>query len=143
MILDRRAGAVARGRRRRPAADAEQGSAVVEFVLVGALVSMVFVAIVQLAIALHVRNTVIDAATEGARYGARAGASPEDGARRARELIAADLSGRFARRVSAVRTTQDGLEVVEVRVRAPLPVAGLWGVGDTVDVRGHAWVEQP
>ena len=41
------------------------------------------------------------AATEGARYGARAGATPEQGAGRARELISRSLSSRFADGVSA------------------------------------------
>lgn len=119
------------------------GSAVVDFVLVGALVTAVFVAVVQLAVALHVRNTLIDAATEGARYGARAGATPADGAQRARDLISADLSPRYARGVSAGTGRIEGLDVVVVRVEAPLPVLGLWGVGSSVDVSGRAWVERP
>ena len=47
----------------------EQGSAVVDFVLVGGLLTMFFLAIIQLTLILHVRNTLIDAAASGARYG--------------------------------------------------------------------------
>jgi Flp pilus assembly protein TadG len=121
----------------------DDGSAVVDFVLVGALLTLIFVAIVQLAVALHVRNTLIDAATEGARYGARAGATPDSGAQRARELIRSDLSGRYAGSVTASTEEVEGVNTVVVRVRAPLPLIGLFGVGRTVDVSGHALVEEP
>jgi hypothetical protein len=35
----------------------------------------------------------------------------------------------------------DGVAVVEVRVRAPLPVIGLLGVGGQLTVTGHGLVE--
>src|SRR5690606_41219162 len=58
----------------------EDGTAVVEFVLVSVLVVTVLLGVLQLTLALHVRNTVVDAAGEGARYGALAGVSAEAGA---------------------------------------------------------------
>jgi hypothetical protein len=118
------------------------GAAVVDFVLVGALLSLVFVAVVQLAVTLHVRNTLIDAATEGARHGARAGAGPQDAVRRTRELIDAGLSPRYAEDVTAATAAFDGVLTVEVRVRAPLPLLGMFGVGRVVDVSGHALAER-
>ena len=45
---------------------------------------MLTLAVVQLALALHVRNTVIDAAAEGARFASLAGSSPADGVARTR-----------------------------------------------------------
>jgi hypothetical protein len=125
------------GRRPRDA-----GAAVVDFVLVGTLVTFLFLGVVQLATVLHVRNTMIDCASEGARFGALAGSELDAGARRTRELIAADLSATYAEDVVARRATVDGLETVEVRVRAPLPVIGLLGVGRVVTVTGHA-VSEP
>lgn len=119
----------------------DRGAAVVDFVLVGALLTVLFVALLQLAFVLHVRNVLIDCATEGARYGALADRDPAAGAQRARELIAADLSAAYARDVDAGLVTQDGLALVEVRVSAPLPVAGLLGVGRAVTVTGHSLVE--
>ena len=104
---------------------------------------MLFVAVLQLAIVLHVRNTLVDAAGEGARYGALAGHQPADGAQRSRDLIAQSVSSRYAQGVSAGRTTLDGLEVVEVEVEAPLPLVGLVGAAGTLTVRGHALVEEP
>ncbi|MDC7120234.1 pilus assembly protein [Cellulomonas fimi] len=117
------------------------GSAVVDFVLVGALVTVLFVAVVQLALAQHVRNTLVDCAAEGARYGALDGHDPADAVARARDLVTQSLSATYAADVSAVRTTLDGIEVVEVTVRAPLPVIGLVGPGGALTVRGHAYAE--
>ena len=109
--------------------------------LVGTLVTFVFLGVVQLATVLHVRNTLIDCASEGARFGALAGSDLDAGARRTRELIVADLSSAYADDVVARRASVDGLDTVEVRVRAPLPVIGLLGVGRVVSVTGHAVAE--
>ena len=115
----------------------------VEFVLVGTLLSLLFVAVVQLAVLMHVRTTLIDCAGEGARYGALADRDPEAGVRRARELISADLSPSYAEDVEAARETVDGLATVVVRVRAPVPLVGLLGAGRVLVVEGHAQVEGP
>jgi hypothetical protein len=120
------------------AADREDGSAVVDFVLVGGLVTILFVGLLQLALVLHVRNVLVDCATEGARYGALADRDPSTGADRTRELITAELSARYASDVAAARGTEDGLDLVEVRVRAPLPVAGLLGFGRVITATGRA-----
>ena len=104
---------------------------------------MLFVAVLQLTIVLHVRNTLVDSAAEGARYGALAGHDAADGAQRSKDLIAQSVSSAYAQGVSAGRTTIDGLEVVEVEVEAPLPLVGLVGPAGTLTVRGHALVEEP
>jgi len=116
-------------RRRRP----DRGAAVVDFVLVGTLATLIFVGVVQLAVVLHVRNTLIDCASDGARYGAS----------RAAALITQDLSAGYARDVTAGVENVGGLPTVVVRVRAPLPVLGLLGVGRVVTVTGHALAEGP
>ncbi len=111
-------------------------------VLVGALVTLLFAAVLQLALALHVRATLIDCAAEGARYGALADRSPEQGAARSVQLATASLSPAFAQDVSAGRAEIDGLAVVEVEMTAPLPVLGLLGPS-ALTVRGHALAEVP
>lgn len=115
----------------------DEGSAVVDFVLVGALLTFVFVGVVQLAVVLHVRNTLVDCASEGARFGALADRTPDDGAARTRELIGLSLSPRYADDVTATTTTVDGVAVVQVRVRSPLPVIGLLGPSRGLDLTGH------
>lgn len=105
---------------------------------------MLFLGVVQLTVVLHVRNTLTDCVSEGARYGTFADRTPDDGARRARELIAVSLSPRYAESVTARTTaTAQGLQVVEVTAHAPLPVIGLLGVGNVVSVIGHGAVQGP
>ena len=74
--------------------DDETGAAVADFSMVTPMLVLVFLAVMQLGFALHVRNTVISCAAEGARYGARDGASPADGAARTRELVARSIDAR-------------------------------------------------
>jgi Flp pilus assembly protein TadG len=116
---------------------------VVDFVLVSVLVVTVVLAVVQLTLGLHVRNTLIDAASEGARHGALVGSSPAAGAERTRSLIAMSLSSRYADRVSAGTVQRAGTTLVRVDVSAPLPVLGLLGPSGVVEVSGHAVLERP
>jgi hypothetical protein len=109
--------------------------------MVSGLVTLVFVAVLQVGLAMHIRNTLIACASEGARLGARADAAPADGVDRARRLIAASISARYARDVSASIVTIGGVEVVAVNVRAPLPVIGPFGPDGRLDVVGRAFLE--
>lgn len=129
----------------KPASARDEGSAVVDFALVGALLTLLFVSVVQVALVVHVRNTLVDCAAEGARWGARAGRTPDDGAERARALVAAELSSGYARRlvgVDARQVERGGVRMVEVSIRAPLPVIGLLGPAGGLTVRGHAFDER-
>ena len=100
-------------------------------------------AVVQLTLGLHVRNTLVDVAGEGARHAARADRSLADGEQRTRELIESALAPGFVTDVRARTITRGGLEVVEVRVRAPLPVIGLLGPAGGITVHGHGLDEAP
>jgi Flp pilus assembly protein TadG len=120
-----------------------RGAAVVDFALVSGLLTLVFVGVVQLAVVVHVRNTLADCASEGARLGALADSDPQTGVQRTQQLITADLSGQYAGQVSAGRETVAGLDTVVIRVRAPLPVVALFGVGRVITVEGHALAERP
>jgi Flp pilus assembly protein TadG len=110
---------------------------VVDFALVSVLLTVVFLGVVQVALVLHVRTTLTDAAGEGARVGALAGGQPGDAAARTRDLAAAALAPAFAEDVSVATTRVPGGEVVVVTVRAPLPVLGLLGPR-SLEVRGRA-----
>lgn len=121
----------------------EGGSAVVEFSLVGVLVVALFLGLVQLGIALHVRTTLVACAADGARFAANADRSPDEGAARARELISRSLSPRFAQDVSAGYEQVAGAPTIVVEVRTALPVIGLLGPPRSLVVRGHALEEGP
>lgn len=105
--------------------------------------AVLFASVLQLALVQHVRNTCVDAAAEGARYAAQVGRTPGDGARRTVELLRASLAAPYAQDVSARRVEDAGLALVEVTVRAPLPLVGLLGPGGVLEVDGHAPVEWP
>jgi hypothetical protein len=127
--------------RARPGAgppETDRGSAVVEYVMVAGLVAMIFAATLQLALALHVRNTLIDAAAAGARYGTLADRSPEDGVERTRRIVSGALGPRYAQDVVATPVTVGELRTLEVTVVSPLPVVALFGPPDSLEVRGHA-----
>ena len=123
--------------------DRERGAAVVDFALVSGLVALLFAGVLQVTLALHVRNTLVDCAAEGARFAALADRGTADGVARTRALIATSLGPGFADDVVATETDLRGLPVVEVRVTAPLPVAGLLGPGGALEVAGHALREAP
>jgi TadE-like protein len=117
------------------------GSAVVEFVLVGALLTVLTLSVIQFGLALLVRNTVLDAASEGARFGALADNSPTDGVERTRDLITTAIGPGYARDVTAAVGTYRGHPADIITVITPLPLIGLIGVNHTMEVKGHAAME--
>lgn len=139
--LDNRRKSFAQGGVKPEAEPGERGSAVVDFVLVGSLLTLFFLAIIQLTLVLHVRNTLIDAAASGARYGTLADRGAGDAEERTRSLIQAALNAGFAEQVSTSEVTYQGLRTLEVTVRAPMPVIGLIGPRDMLEVKGHAAVQ--
>lgn len=123
--------------------DGDRGSAVVEFTLVGILLTLLFLAVLQLGLALHVRNTLLASAAEGARYAANADRSPPDGAAVTAELIRDSLADSFAEGVSSGFEAVGGVPTVYVQVDATLPLVGLLGPSRGIRVRGHAVDESP
>jgi len=128
------------GSDRRP----DRGSAAVDFVLVGSLVTLLFLGVVQLGIDYHVRNVMAACLAEGARYGANADVSdPQAGADRANDLIRESLGGSFAH-ATADRDADlvDGSAVITITATARLPLlAWFLPEGPAVHVTGHALVE--
>jgi Flp pilus assembly protein TadG len=121
----------------------DRGSAIVEFTLVGVLLTALFLALLQLGLALHVRNTLVASAAEGARYAANADRGPADGAAVTRRLIRDSLADSLATGVSGGYETVDGVPTVYVQVDATLPLIGLLGPPRGISVRGHALDEAP
>jgi hypothetical protein len=124
----------------------ERGSAPIDFVLVGTLVTLLFLAVVQIGIDYHVRNVLAACAAEGARYGANADvADAQAGADKANELIEQSLGAGFAHATApASQDTVAGAPVVTVEVEARLPLlAWFLPIGPTVRATGHALVEPP
>ena len=119
----------------------DRGAAAPEFALLAGLVSLLLLAAMQLAFALHVHNTATAHVVEGARLGARADSDPAAGAQRAREMLDQSLPGSGGVAVTAGRTAVGGVQVVEVSARIRLPVFGPFGPGEAMTVTGHAYAE--
>ena len=124
--------------RLRVAAGTERGSAVAEFTLVSIVLVTLFLGVLQLGLVVHVRNTLVACAAEGARHAATADRGLVDGERRAAQLVAETLSPRLAGDISSRYVDAGGSRVVEVEVTTTLPLLGLLGVDRGLTVRGHA-----
>lgn len=118
--------------------DDDQGSVVAEWAMVAGLGAVLFALTLQLVFALHVRNVLIDAASQGARYGTLADRGPDDAVTRTSELISDSVGARYAGRVSAQPADVDGIATLEVQVVAPLPLVGPFGPAGVLEVSGHA-----
>jgi hypothetical protein len=116
---------------------------VVEFVLVGGLLTVLTLSVIQFGLDLLVRNTVLDAASEGARFGSLADNRPADGVTRTRALISAAIGPGYARDISASVGSFDGQPADIITVSTPLPIIGLIGVAQGLEVHGHAAIESP
>ncbi|SLM90953.1 TadE/TadG family type IV pilus assembly protein [Brachybacterium nesterenkovii] len=117
----------------------ERGSAVVEFPLIAALIVLIGLATIQAAIIVHVRNTLVDAAVQGAHHAALLGNDTDDGADRAALLVRERFGDAYEVRTDAV---QDASGRITVRVVATMPLVGLLGPSGTLEVDGHAVSEE-
>jgi hypothetical protein len=109
--------------------------------MVGALLTLLTLAVIQLGLALFVRNTMLDSAAEGARIAALADNGLADGRARARDLIASTVGSQYANDIDVAYGRYLGARSVTVTVRATLPLIGLFGVERGMEVQGHAAVE--
>jgi Flp pilus assembly protein TadG len=125
----------------RRALDDEAGSSPVEFVLVGGLLTVLTLAVLQLALAVYVRNVVHDAAVEGAFHAGLADTTLEEGAERARQIVGRAVSDAYASDITATENVDLGYPTVRVTVRTTLPLLGLLGAPRALEVSADAPVE--
>ncbi|QNA93059.1 MULTISPECIES: TadE/TadG family type IV pilus assembly protein [unclassified Microbacterium] len=119
----------------------DRGSSAVEFLLVGTLLTALTLAVLQLALAVYVRNVVHDAAVEGAYHAALADTSEEEGAERTREVITRAVGADYAEDIRIATSGTGRQATVAVRVRSTFPLIGLIGVPFAMEVEAHAPVE--
>ena len=107
----------------------EDGAAVVEFVLVGIVLIMLFMSIMQVGLYLHMRNVVVASLAEGAREAANANRSCDYGVDRARELVRGAIGDTVADGLTfdvppggCEATSDGGVVLVRVRAHGPLPL---------------------
>jgi Flp pilus assembly protein TadG len=127
--------------------DGERGNAVVDFVLVSLLIVTLLLAVLQVAVYVHVRNVVTASAQEGARFAANADVDSGLGAPRTVEIVGRGTSDQTARGLHCTSTEEadpTGLTVVAVRCSGLVPTL-LAGLGNLLplDVTGRAVKETP
>ena len=119
----------------------------VDFVLVGVLVVALLLAVLQVAVYVHLRNVVVASAQEGARYAGNADVPAEAGAARTLEVVGAATSVRTAQGLSCTSVQEvDGSGLTLVVVRCTGSVPSLFaGLGDLLPLRatGRAVEEAP
>ncbi|GGO59444.1 hypothetical protein GCM10010910_02420 [Microbacterium nanhaiense] len=123
-------------------ADGERGSAPVEFILIGVLLTMLTLGVVQFALAMHVRNVVQDAAVDAAFYAALADTSPAEAEARARAAVERGVGRDLISFVAIVPGSLRGLDTVRVHIAATLPLVGFVGPGQGTLVTADAPVER-
>lgn len=116
----------------------QRGSAVAEFTLVAGLLVLLVLGIAQVGLAIHVRNTVVACAAEGARLAANADRDLADGVALTRRLITEALSESMAGQVSATHVASPAGLDVRVQVSTTLPLVGLVGPSRSLTVTAHA-----
>ncbi|MCC6269750.1 MAG: pilus assembly protein [Microbacteriaceae bacterium] len=109
--------------------------------MVGALLTVLTLSVIQLGLALLIRNTVQDAASEGARFAALADNGLADGVARTIDLITVALGPGYAQGVRAEYGNYLGHPAAIMTVTTPLPLIGMVGIQHGLEVDGHAAVE--
>ncbi len=121
--------------------DDQAGSSPVEFLLVGLVLTALTCGVLQLGLAVYVRNLVHDAAVDGAYHAALADVPTADGAERAKLIVERTVGAGFVGAVSAREFDQGGVVTVEVTIEATLPLIGVIGVPGGWEVTAHAPAE--
>lgn len=116
----------------------QRGSAVAEFVFIATFLVVIALTLIQLTLALHVNNSLIDAAANGAHYGALSNRSPSDAVARTRTLISETLNGGFARDITWRTSSIGDGQLVTVTVRTKVPLVGLLPNGWDLNVSASA-----
>lgn len=117
----------------------DRGAATAEFAMVSALLVLLSFAILQLTLMVHVRNTLIDAASTGARFGVLEDRTASDGVQRTQDLIESSISARYAQGVGYEYVPEPEGQTLRITVQAQVPVLGLFpGVG-SLEVTGSAY----
>lgn len=122
----------------------DEGAAVVDFVLVVTLLLTLFLIVFQVAVVLHVRNVLVASASEGARYGAAADRTPQEGVARAKDAIGQALGRGIADAFTCAAmpgVEVGGAPVIDIRCTGPLPVVFLPAGPLSITVHGHALEE--
>ncbi|GAA4112625.1 TadE/TadG family type IV pilus assembly protein [Enteractinococcus coprophilus] len=106
----------------KPTSRRDTGAVVAESAMIIGLVTLLCGTILQIGVIIHTRNTMIDAASAGARYAALADRNLTDGQKRTAALLASSIPNAESAIVTIGRES-DG-ELIRVTVTHHLPMLG-------------------
>ena len=115
----------------------EDGSAVVEFVLVSVVAVVLAMSLAQLGLFLWERNALMGSLSEGARLAATEGRTVADGRRLATELLRRSAGGRVASAVPIEGGETGGVVVLSAHGTLPSFVPGVPGLPVRMTARMH------
>lgn len=118
----------------------DDGAAPVEFALVTPLLLLVALAVLQLALTLHVRSVAIGAAGEGARLAALVGGDEMTARQRTERILSESIAGTALRGTDFRIDRSGSVPVAAVDVTVDLPLVGLYGP-TPMTVTGRAVME--
>lgn len=104
------------------ASTSESGSIIAESAMIIALITVLCATILQLGVIIHTRNTMIDAASAGARHAALADRSMADGEDRAVHLLTNSIPHAETANVAINRDASG--ELITVTIDHQLPIFG-------------------
>ena len=116
---------------------AEQGAAVVEFVLVSVVALALAMAVAQLGLFLWERNALMGSLSEGARVAATEGRTVADGRRVAVDLLRRSVGARVAGAVPIEGSESGGVVVLHAEGSLPSFVPGVPGLPVRMAARMH------
>jgi Flp pilus assembly protein TadG len=116
---------------------AEQGAAVVEFVLVSVVALALAMAVAQLGLFLWERNALMGSLSEGARVAATEGRTVADGRRVAVDLLRRSVGARVAGAVPIEGSESGGVVVLHAEGSLPSFVPGIPGLPVRMAARMH------
>lgn len=96
------------------------GNVVAESAMIIALVTLLCGTILQLGVVIYTKNTMMDAASEGARHAALADRNLEDGQRRTSELLSAAVPLADNAAIDISKQVEEGMIVVTVTHKVPM-----------------------
>lgn len=103
------------------------------------LIVVIAVAVIQVALVVHTRSMLTDAAVQGAHAAALEGNTLDDGTDRARTAVARSLGSGYDAEITATQAP-DGL--IRIEISSTLPLVGMLGPGGTLHTDGHAIAEE-
>lgn len=115
----------------------ETGSIVAESAMVIALITLLCGTILQIGVVIHTRNTMIDAASAGARHAALADRGLTDGQQRAADLLTSSIPNATAAHVTITRDRDD--ELITVTIDHHLPLLGFITGPIPLSATAHAY----